>query len=72
MDADPEVWAAVEQMILSEIVSNTDQVLARDKSLALPSAPSGEVTPNQQERGNAKCLIAMQGAPAEGCEDKGS
>ena len=38
MDADPEVWATVEQMILSEIVDNTDQILARDKSLALPYA----------------------------------
>jgi hypothetical protein len=72
MDADPEVWATVEQMILSEIVGNTDQVFARDKSLAIPSAPSGNVTPHQQERRNAQCLIAMQGVPAEGCEDKGS
>ena len=72
MEADPEVWVTVEQMILSEIVDNTDQVLARDKGLALPSAPSGKVTPHQQERRNAQCLIAMQGVPAEGCEDKGS
>ena len=59
-------------MILSEIVDNTDQIFARDKSLALPSAPSGKVTPHQQERRNAKCLIAMKGVPAEGCEDKGA
>ena len=45
MDADPEVWATVEQMILSEIVDNTDQIFARDKSLALPSAPSGKLFP---------------------------
>ena len=72
MDADPEVWATVEQMILSEIVDNTDQIFARDKSLPLPSAPSGKVTPHQQERRKAQCLIAMQGVPAEGCEDKGA
>jgi len=72
MDADPEVWATVEQMILSEIVDNTDQIFARDKRLALPSAPSGKVTPHQQERRNAQCLIAMQEVPAEGCEAKGS
>jgi len=72
MDADPEVWATVEQMILSEIVDNTDQIFARDKSLALPSAPSGKVIPNQQERKNARCLIAMQGVSAESCETKGS
>ncbi len=45
MDADSEVWATVERMILSEIVDNTDQIFARDKSLALPSAPSGKITP---------------------------
>jgi len=72
MDADPEVWATVEQMILSEIVDNTDQIFARDKSLALPSAPSGKVSPHQQERRNTQCLIAMQSVPSEGCEDKGS
>ena len=72
MDADPEVWATVEQMILSEIVDNTDQIFARDKSLPLPSAPSAKVTPHQQERRNAQCLIAMQGVPPEGCEDKGA
>jgi hypothetical protein len=71
MDADPEVWATVEQMILSEIVDNTDQIFARDKSLALPSAPSGKVAPHQQEPRNAQCLIAMQGVPTEGCEEKG-
>ena len=72
MDVDPEVWAKVEQMILSEIVDNTDQIFARDKSLPLPSAPSGKVSPHKQERRNAQCLIAMQGVPPEGCEDKGA
>ena len=72
MEADPEVWATVEQMILSEIVDKKDQIFARDKRLALPSAQSGKVTPHQQERRNAQCLIAMQGVPAEGCEHKGS
>ena len=42
MDADPEVWATVEQMILSEIVDNRDQTLAGDKSFSAPSAPSGK------------------------------
>jgi hypothetical protein len=61
MDADPEVWATVEQMILSEIVNNTDQIFARDKSLTLPSAPSSK----------AQCLVAMQGAPAKVVKIKG-
>jgi hypothetical protein len=42
MDADPEVWATVEQMILSEIVDNRDPILAGDKSYSAPSAPSGK------------------------------
>lgn len=67
MDADPEVWATVEQMILSAIVDNTDQILARDNSSALPSAPSGKVAPQQQERRNAQCLIAMQEVTSESC-----
>jgi hypothetical protein len=45
MEADPEVWVTVGKMILSEIVDNTGQILARDKGLALPSAPSGKITP---------------------------
>ena len=72
MDADLEVWATVEQMILSEIVDNTDQILARAKSLAFPSAPSGQVAAHQQERRNAQCLIAMQEVTSEDCESKGS
>jgi hypothetical protein len=72
MDADPEVWAAVEQMILSEIVDNADQIFARDKNLLLPSAPGGKVTSHQQERRKTQCLIAMQDVISEGCESKGS
>jgi hypothetical protein len=73
MEADPEVWVTVEKMILSEIVDNTDQILARDKGLALPSAPSGKITPHQQERRKPECLIAMQVAGgAEGCKNEGS
>ena len=62
----------VDLVILSEIVDNTDKILARDKSLPLPSAPSGKVTPHQKERGNAQCLIAMQDGISEDCESKGS
>jgi hypothetical protein len=72
MDADPEVWATVEQMILSEIVDNTDQILARDKSLAFPPAPSGKVNPHQKEHRNAQCLVASHDAPSEDCKARGS
>ncbi|MGD8437686.1 MAG: hypothetical protein PVJ70_08575 [Syntrophobacterales bacterium] len=72
MDADPEVWARVEQMILSELVDNTDQIFARDKSLSIPPALGGKFSPHQQERRNGKCLIAMQDVISEGCQSKGS
>jgi hypothetical protein len=72
MDADPEVWATVEQMILSEIVDNTNQIFARDKGLYLPSTPGSKVTRHQQERRNEQCIIAMQEVISEGCQSKGS
>ena len=72
MDADPEVWATVEQMILSELIDNTGEILARDKSLSLPSEQTGRVTSQQQKRKNGRCLIAMQEVTSEGCESQGS
>ena len=72
MEADPEVWAMVKKMILSEIVNGSPQILARDKSLGLPSVSSGKVTPYQQEGGTADCLLAMQvEGGAEGCKSEG-
>jgi hypothetical protein len=72
MEADPEVWATVEQMILSEIVDNRDRVFARDKSLAFPSARGGKVRPHQQEPRNSQCLVATHDAPSEDCKARGS
>ncbi len=72
MDADPEVWATVEQIILSEIVDNMDQILAREKGLSSPSAPGDKVIPHQQERKNGQCIIAVQDITSESCKSKGS
>jgi hypothetical protein len=69
MEADPEVWGTVEKMILSEIVDNSTQMLAGDKSPDLPSPSKGKVTRYQQEGGSADCLIAMHDtSSAEGCK----
>jgi hypothetical protein len=57
---------------LSELVDNTDQIFARDKSLSIPPALGGKFSPHQQERRNGKCLIAMQDVISEGCQSKGS
>ncbi len=71
MDADPEVWATVGQLILSEIVDNTDEFFAGNKSLAATSTPSGKVASHQQERGPAQCLIAMKLVASGDCEENG-
>lgn len=72
MEADREVWATVEKMILSEIVDRSNQTLAGDMSSDLPSASNGIVAPYQKEVGKADCLIAMHDAgAAEGCKNEG-
>ena len=72
MDADPEVWATVEQIILSEIADNTDVIFAREKTLFSPSAPGDKVIPHQPEGKNGQCVIAMHDKTSESCEPKGS
>lgn len=72
MEADPDVWATVEKMILSEIVDSSNQILAVDKNSDLPLASNGKVAPHQKEGGKADCLIAMHDASAtEGCKIEG-
>jgi hypothetical protein len=72
MEADPEVWATVEKMILSEVAESSTQIFAGDMSSDSPSPSNGKVTRYQQESGKADCLIVMHHAGGvEGCKNEG-